>query len=416
MTDSMRVALVVTRSDVFGGAVLHVRDLACGLKGLGHEVRVFIGGRGPMLTVLRDAGVDAVAIPALQRAIRPYHDARALAGLMKALAEWRPDLLHAHTAKSGLLARLVAATRSLPCVYTPHAWPFLDGVPRMHQQVYLRIEQAAGRLPASVINVCRYEERVALERRVGVARRHFVVHNGVPDVPDVLRADPRRWPPRLVVVARFERQKDHVTLLRGLPILHTREWQLDLVGDGPTRPACERAVANAGLSDRVRFLGEVHDVATRLAGAQMLILPSRWEGMPLTLLEAMRAGLPVVATDVGGVGEVVLHGVTGLLVPRGEVMPLAAALARLVDDPELRVRFGTAGRARYVARFSSAAMVAETARVYRTTLLRHTLGLPRTAPVQDSGHGGPGQPPRRGRPPLRGHGPAPVSAEGGVLP
>lgn len=416
MRDSLRVALVVTRSDVFGGAVVHVRDLASGLQGLGHEVRVFIGGRGPMLAMLRDAGVDAVAIPALQRAIRPDRDVRALANLVKALAAWRPDLLHAHTAKSGLLARLVAATRSLPCVYTPHAWPFLDGVPRMHQQAYLRIEQAAGRLPASVINVCRYEERVALERGVGVARRHFVVHNGVPDVPDDLRADPRRQPPRLVVVARFERQKDHITLLRGLPSLHTREWQLDLVGDGPTRSACERAVASAGLSDRVRFLGEVHDVATRLAGAQVLILPSRWEAMPLTLLEAMRAGLPVVATDVGGVGEAVVDGVTGLLVPRGEVMTLAAALARLVDDPELRVRLGAAGRARYEARFSLPAMVAETTRVYRTTLLRHALGRPRTAPVQDPGHWGRGPAPRRGRPPIQGAPPAPVSAEGGVGP
>lgn len=380
MTDRLRVSLLVTRSDVFGGAVIHVRDLAVGLLGDGHDVEVMIGGQGPMLERLRTAGIPTTSVPHLERSIRPSEDARVLRYLV---ARWRdgarPDLVHAHTAKAGLLGRVAAARLAIPCVYTPHAWAFLDGVPAAPRQAYLRIEQLAGRLPSSVINVCQYEQEFALVRGVGPLRRHFTIHNGVPDVDPECRAEPRRQPARLLVVARFEPQKDHALLVRALAGLAGTDWELELVGDGPMRRACEAQVAAAGLADRIHFVGEVDDVDRRMARAQVLVLPSRWEALPLTVLEAMRAGLPVVATDVGGLCEAVVDGMTGLLVPRGDVVALRRALARVLGSPDLRGRMGAAARDRYVTNFTVAGMVAETVRVYRTTLLRHVLG--QTSPV-----------------------------------
>jgi glycosyltransferase involved in cell wall biosynthesis len=269
---------------------------------------------------------------------------------------------------------VAAATRGVPCVYTPHAWPFLDGVPAAARQAYLRVEQAAGRLPATVINVCRYEQAYALARGVGVPRRHFTVHNGVPDVGRELRADPGASPPRMLVVARFEPQKDHATLLSALRAMPRRDWSLELVGDGPLRAAYERDVVAAGLGERVRFVGEVDDVEARMAASQVVVLASRWEGLPLVLLEAMRAGLPVVATDVGGVAEAVVDGITGLLVPRGDARRLAGAMAGLVRSPGRRARMGAAARQRYEDAFTLDAMVEETLRVYRTTLARRDMG------------------------------------------
>lgn len=374
MSAPLRIALLVTRSDVFGGAVIHVRDLALGLSAAGHDVRVHIGGHGMMVDRLRDAGIRVDTIPDLDRDIRPVPDARALRALVQALRRDPPDLLHAHTAKAGLLGRAAATIRGIPCVYTPHAWPFLDGVPPVARRIYLEIEHAAAHLPSSVVNVCRFEQREALAHRVGPPRRHFIVHNGVPDVPPRLQADPGYHPPHMVMIARFEPQKDHASLVRALAPLDTAPWTLDLIGDGPLRETCRGEVVAAGLSDRIRFPGEVDDVAERLSRAQLVVLTSHWEALPLTLLEAMRAGLPTVATDVGGVSEAVDDGLTGLLVPPGDVRALTTALARVVDDPGLRTSMGAAARESYGRRFTLDAMVHETTRVYRTTLARHAMG------------------------------------------
>jgi glycosyltransferase involved in cell wall biosynthesis len=360
----MKIALVVTRSDVYGGAVVHVRDLAVGLLQRGHQVAVHIGGDGPMIDHLRAAGIDTRPVPHLRRPLDPDSDGRALSQLLASLRDDRPDLLHAHTAKAGLLGRIAARRLGLPAVYTPHAWPFLDGVPAAARALYLRVERAAARLPARLIDVCDYERDFALGVGVGAERHHTVIVNGVADVPDALRADPGVNPPVLVDVARFEPQKDHATLLAALSGLTELPWTLELIGDGRGRADAESMAARLDIADRVRFVGEVDDVERRLAGAQGLVLTSNWEAMPLVILEAMRAGLPVVATAVGGVPEAVADGISGALVERGDVDGLRTRLREIIASPSARVRMGAQGRARYLRRFTLDRMVDETASLY----------------------------------------------------
>ncbi len=140
------------------------------------------------------------------------------------------------------------------------------------------------------------------------------------------------------------------------------------MGDGPRQAAVERRARELGLADRVPFRGHRDDVARRLARAQLFVLASRWEGFPRSILEAMRAGLPVVATDVGGVSESVAHGETGRLVPPGRPGELAGALEGLLASPDLRRSMGRAGRARYEERFTFDRMFEETLRVYEEVL------------------------------------------------
>ena len=132
----------------------------------------------------------------------------------------------------------------------------------------------------------------------------------------------------------------------------TRPWTLDLLGDGPERLQHEERAAALGLSDRVRFLGEVADVPARLREAHVFVLSSRSEGLPISVLEAMAAGLPVVASDVGGLRELVAAEESGILVPAGSPALLAAALTRLVDTPELRISMGAESRRRVEASFT----------------------------------------------------------------
>ena len=141
-------------------------------------------------------------------------------------------------------------------------------------------------------------------------------------------------------------------------------WELDLIGDGPLQLAVEAQARRLGIAERVRFLGLRRDVAERLAQSQLFVLATRWEGFPYTILEAMRAGLPVVASDVGGVREAVVHGETGLLVPRGDEQALRQRLSEMLASVDLRQRLGAAGRRRFEATFTFARMIDKTAAVY----------------------------------------------------
>ncbi|HEV8178524.1 MAG TPA: glycosyltransferase, partial [Gemmatimonadales bacterium] len=190
------------------------------------------------------------------------------------------------------------------------------------------------------------------------------VHNGMPDIPADQLAAPDRSPPRLIMVARFEPQKDQTSLLEALAGLTDLGWSLDLVGDGPLLPAARAQVERLGLVERVRFLGPRRDVARLLAGSQIFVLTTRWEGLPRSILEAMRAGLPVVASDVGGVHECVSDGTTGFVTPRGGVDAVRDRLRLLLGDPALRRTMGERSRQTYERSFRLEHTVAHTLGVY----------------------------------------------------
>lgn len=353
--------MVVTRSDQPGGAQVHVRDLALALRERGCQVIVLAGGAGPLEEDLRARGLPTVRLRHLGRPLTPVGDARAFLELRSALRRLTPDLVALHSSKAGWLGRLAAASLGLPAVYTAHGWSFAPGTPAA---AFNRLAEAlASRLPAAVIAVSRADRDLA-RRLLGC--RVECIPNGIPDDPG--RADPSRQPPLLLMAARFAPQKDHDLLLRALARLRHRPWSLVLAGEGPGRDQVQRRVRELGLEDRVRLPGFLPDPG--FCQAQVAVLASRWEGLPLSVLEAMRAGLPVVASDVGGVGEAVRSGETGILVPPGDEGALARALETLLDDPDLRLRLGRAGRLRYQQHFRHETMVERTLEVYRRVARR----------------------------------------------
>ena len=178
-----------------------------------------------------------------------------------------------------------------------------------------------------------------------------VIHNGVHDIAPERRADPRREPVRIVTVARFQAPKDHPTLIRALAMIRSQPWRLDLVGDGPLERPVRRLAEELGIGARVSFLGYQPDPSPTLGRAQIFVLPSRSEGFPRSLLEAMRAGLAIVASRVGGVPEAVTDGVSGLLAEPGDPAGLASALTALTADANLRCRLGAEARQAYERSF-----------------------------------------------------------------
>ena len=367
----MRIAYVITRADAVGGATVHVRDLARAMQARGHEAMVFLGGTGPVTEQLAGAGVPFRPLAFLQRAIHPWCDWRGLWELRAALWDFRPDLVSTHTAKAGWIGRAACALLGLPAVYTPHGWAVGDRVAARHAALFRLAEKAAARWARAIICVCEYERQLALAHRIAGSELLRVVHNGVQDLRTGPASAPPPGPLRIVSVARFEAPKDHHTLLLACERLRALDWELDLVGDGPLEAATRTLAATLGIAGRVHFLGYRPDVAELLAGAQIFVLSSRSEAFPRSVLEAMRAGLPVVASDVGGVAEAVDNGVSGLLVPRNDAAALAEALRGLIVDDFQRHRMGAAARRKYEMCFRLEQMVEATAAVYESVLHCH---------------------------------------------
>jgi glycosyltransferase involved in cell wall biosynthesis len=361
---------MVTRADAVGGASIHVRDLARAMLDRGHSAVVVVGGVGPVTEQLAAAGVPFRPVEWLQRNIHPLRDARALRELTSLLRELAPDLVSTHTAKAGWVGRAACARLGLPAIYTPHGLAIGSRISPAAGAVFTYAERAAARWASAILCVSEYERKLALERRIAPADKILVVYNGVRDIEPGLRAEPGRDAARICSVARLEAPKDHATLLDALALLRSAPWELDLVGDGPLEPSLREQVNALGLAGRVRFLGYRDDPARTLAGAQLFVLSTRSEAFPRSILEAMRAGLPSVASNVGGVGESVAHGRTGLLVEPGNAGALAKSIGELLLNPRLRTEMGAAARARYESRYRLERMVEKTSAIYATVLNR----------------------------------------------
>ncbi len=368
------VVLTVTLSE-WGGAQAYVYQLAHAARAR-YEVTVLCGPAGPLVERLRADGVSVVEIPALRRHPHPLRDLEALRHLTRFLSGARVDLLHANSTKAGFLSRLAARRARIPVVvFTAHGWAFTEGRARLVRWLLAKVERLAAAMTTMVICVSNHDRDLAVGLRVAHPERLMVIHNGIDPTAfapaagfaDGGRARLRRVlrlgiEPAVVMVGRLAPPKDPFTLLEaldGLPV-----GRIVIAGDGPLRPRVEATARRVGLADRVTLLGFHDDIPALLRACDIFALPSHWEGLPLAVIEAMMAGLPVVATSVGGLSELVEHGVTGLLVPAGDVRALREALAGLLADEGLRSRMGHAGQRRALEHFTAERMVRDTLEVY----------------------------------------------------
>ena len=360
----LRIAYLITRADEIGGAHIHVRDLACWMRRQGHEVRVFVGGCGAYLELLEAAVLPYRALGRLRRSISIWHDWRAIAELTDALRDYNPDLVSLHSAKAGLLGRIACRKLKLPVIFTAHGWSFAEGVPRLPRYMYLLLERWAAAKADKIITVCEADRQFALLQGVTEADHIVTVNNGMPEIEDTLLADPVHPIPKIVMVARFEKQKDHFTLITALGGLTDIDWRLELVGAGPLQDQVLDLVEQHHIQESVVFLGRREDVAQILAAADVFVLASFWEGFPRSILEAMRAALPVIASSVAGVPEAVVDGDTGYLVVPGDVTQLRDRLRRLLTDKELRKAMGASGCKRFDQYFTFEEMANKTLAIY----------------------------------------------------
>ncbi|HEX8618744.1 MAG TPA: glycosyltransferase family 4 protein, partial [Thermoanaerobaculia bacterium] len=312
----MRILQVITRGDEIGGAQMHVLELAKALVADGHEVLVAMSRGVALAEPLIAAGARVAQSPTLGKNINPAADFASFRFVRQVIRDFRPDVVATHSSKAGVIGRLAAKRERVPCTFTAHGWAFHEQVPLLARSIYRTVERAMAPFANRIICVSRYDHALAI--RAGMAAGRLVhIANGIADVPQSSRSLPgQRDPVRIVMVARFAVPKDHTTLLHAFRKLTGAE--LHLVGDGPLLDSAKQLAADLGVAGRTTFLGARNDVVQILADSDIFVLLSGREGMPISTLEAMRAGLPVVMSDVGGAGETIEDGESGFLVPRAD--------------------------------------------------------------------------------------------------
>jgi glycosyltransferase involved in cell wall biosynthesis len=227
------------------------------------------------------------------------------------------------------------------------------------------MEFVLGALGCPVISVSKYDWDLGVRAGVVDATHSYLVYNGVVDIEPEWRASPGSSQD-IVMVARHSAPKDHAMLLQAVAGIK-EPVKVMLVGGGPDLGKTRAMIKSLDLEAKVKLIGEAEadDVRTIVAGAGIMVLASNWEGLPRAVIEGMRAGLPIVATRVGGLPELVEDGVNGMLVPRGDVVALKRALEYLLHSPAERIRMGVKSRAFYEERFSEDMCFGRTWDVFR---------------------------------------------------
>jgi len=382
-TERVRVLRVIGRLNMGGPA--HQAALLSGRRFFPERYETLLvhgslpEGEASLADLSREEGAAMRFLPELRQAVRPPRDAMALAKLIRIARAFKPHVVHTHTAKAGFIGRQAAlAVRPRPAIVHTYHGHVLEGYfGPAKARLYLELERALARVSDRLLGVS--QATVDDLVRLGVAPREKfrVLPLGLDLAPlaeggEGLRAGSRAelgigaGEILLIFVGRVVPIKRLDVLLRAVAAARARDARirLALVGDGEERPGLERQAAELGIGRDVLFLGYRRELGPLFAAADIAVLSSDNEGTPVSLIEAAATGLPAVATDVGGVREVVGEE-TGIVVPRGDASALAGGVLRLAGDAGLRERQGRAARERAVSRYGAQRLLGDVDALYR---------------------------------------------------
>jgi glycosyltransferase involved in cell wall biosynthesis len=368
---------VITRLTMGGSSENTVSQIEA-LDRAGYACTLVLGPESepPVVEAARRRGCRVVAVEGLVREVSPARDVAAALTLWRLFRRGRPAIVHTHTSKAGFVGRLAAWLAGVPVViHQPHGHIFYGYWSRPRTALFVALERIAAHWTDTIVTLTAREVDEHLERGIGRPRQFAVVPSGVPTGALREAAPPREvararlgLPPEAYVIAGVGRLVpikgfDLLVAALGEVVAAVPDTHVVLIGEGAEREALRARAEALGVGDRLHITGSVTDVVACLAGADVLVAPSRNEGMGRVLVEAMALSLPVIGTRVGGIVDVILDRECGLLVPPEDPGALAAALVELGQDRALRAKLGAAARPRAEA-FSTAVAAAAMGALY----------------------------------------------------
>jgi glycosyltransferase involved in cell wall biosynthesis/NADP-dependent 3-hydroxy acid dehydrogenase YdfG len=357
---------VITKSEL-GGAQGHVHDLIKSLY-TDYQIHLIVGSLGWLADKCDELGVSVHHLPNLTRSINFIKDVTAVKELVQKIEQIKPDLIHAHSGKPGIIARLAGKICNVPVIFTAHGWGFDPNAPKLRRNIALAAEKLLAKFATKIVCVSESDRQLAIDLGVVEADRVVTIHNGIDAGVEVPVTTPKPQTTQLIMVARFNKQqKDQATLMKAIKQID-RDINVLLVGTGPDLEEAKNTAKELDIMSKVSFLGDRLDVPQLLAQSQIFVLSTHYEGLPISILEAMRAGLPIIATNVNGIPEQVVDGKNGLLVERQDVDGLAQAITNLVDNPTLCQKMGYESIEKLQREFTIDEMVASTKALYQSVI------------------------------------------------
>lgn len=385
MDQRIRVLRVIARLNI-GGPAIHATVLTERLDPTRYASRLLAGREAPhegnYLDLHGRTLAQLTVVPELSRDIQGWSDLSALRRLTQLMREFRPHIVHTHTAKAGTLGRLAARLVSVPVViHTYHGHVLHGYFSPTKTRLFVVIERFLARYTTCLVTVSERIRQELLGFRIGTPDRLAVVPLGL-DLDRFLACEELRGQlraelgiaattPLIGIIARLVPIKRHEWFLDAARVVRQRHptCQFLLVGDGERRQELEEMVKRGSLANYVHFLGWRHDLDRIYGDLDLVVLTSANEGSPVSLIEAMAAGRAVISTRVGGVADIVDENVAGLLVPPGEPALLAEAIETLLTDSSRRAAMGKAGRARVYPAFSAQRLVDDIDQLYTQLLV-----------------------------------------------
>ncbi len=364
-SNNKNILFVITQGH-WGGAQRYVFDLARNYTSRGYKVAVAVGDEPNQLLQQRltTAGIPVHQLSHLVRPVNPMRDIAAIFELRRLISHGGYDVVHLNSSKAGVIGSIAAAVlprRTRPTiVYTAHGWVFVEPLSSARRWIYRNLERLTAPSKDIIVCVSQQSKDDALAAYVGKKEQMVVIPIGLDrnDLTFLPREQARAELCRLaditdgsdvriaVTIANYYATKGIDLLLAAWPRVleqHPNAHAM-VLGDGPLGLELNRQLAAEGISERFHLPGAVPDAYRLLIGADLFVLPSRKEGLPYALLEAQAAGLPIVASEVGGIPAALANGRGGLLIPPGAPGDIAAAVTSLLDDPQLGQRLATATR------------------------------------------------------------------------
>jgi glycosyltransferase involved in cell wall biosynthesis len=386
----VRVAQVVTRFIAGAGGVALRGALA--LDPDVYSATIVSAPGGPLLAEAKKAGLGVVPLEHMRPEVNPAEDYRCLHELMEKLGDGQFDLVHTHSAKAGALGRIAARRVGIPAVvHTFHGFPFHNFQSWPLRMTYVEIERRLGRITDQFLAVGGAVAAQAISLKIAPPERIRTIASAIDvniaPVSQAARMEARRLmglpqdAPVVGTVGRLAPQKAPQDMVKAIEAIGRSGVHCVWIGSGPMLRETAELIERKGLANRFLLLGERDDVAALLPGFDVFALASRYEGIPCSLVEAITCGIPVVATAVNAVPEVVVPGQTGMLVPPGQPKLLARAIAFLLDHREQSERMAEAARALIGDRFHPAILGHDLSLTYELALqgqsaaFRRPLGL-----------------------------------------
>ena len=356
----MKIIFIITSSDL-SGAPVHLLSIVEHMKARGNQLLVVFGKNGEVSEKIESMGICVEYLKSIKSNFNILQDISSVYYLVRLMKCFNPDIVHLHSTKSGFVGRLAAGIMRKRCIYTIHGWGFGKGHPFIQSIFVFMCEFLLKNLVSKYIAVSNYDRKYGIKWLAIPESKIETIYNGVKNVHTKNRDDSKFT---CIMVARNDSQKDYETFLMALK--YSKFDSAILVGRGTDDIALvKRAAEILGEKFRkVRFLGVRKDVYQLLEESSVFVLTTKYEGLPISIIEAMSKSLPIIATDVGGISEMVFPNKNGFLVKRFDYGAVSNSLNKLYYQKKIRDRMGVFSRDLFESKFNEDQMNFLTLKIY----------------------------------------------------